>query len=102
MKYIFRPLKELEVKHLDVLSSLDYYQTNENARDYHYLLVYVVDDYLESSHIISFPHVLTDCRKGSILGKAKRNDYTSINIIEEFLIHLLISNEAATHYLRNL
>ena len=102
MKYIFRPLKELEVKHLDVLSSLGYIQTNKNARNFHYMLAYVDEVLTDSEIIMSFPHILTDCRKDSILGIAKRNDYTSINIIEEFLTHLLISNEAATHYLHNI
>ena len=102
MKYIFRPLKELEVKHLDVLYSMGYIQTNKNARNFHYMLAYVDEVFTDSEIIMSFPHLHTVCNRDSILDIAKRNDYTPIATIEEFLTYLVISREAATHYLHNL
>ena len=102
MKYIFRPLRDLEDRHIDALYSMGYTRANKYAMDVHYLLAYVDELFTDLEIVMTFPHILTTCRKDSILGIAKRNDYTSINIIEEFLTHLLISNEAATHYLHNL
>ena len=112
MKYIFRPLKDLEDKYTDVLYSMGYIQANRNAKDIHYLLAYVDNNSLSyeaikslrtnSETIMTFPHIHTTCDKDSILGIAKRNDYTPIATIEEFLTYLVISREAATQYLHNL
>ena len=102
MKYIFIPLKDLEDKHTDALYSMGYIQANKNAKNFHYLLAYVDKLFTDSEIILSFPHVLTTCNKDSILGIAKRNDYTPIATIEEFLTYLVISREAATQYLHNL
>lgn len=102
MKYIFRPLRDLEDSHSNTLYSMGYIQANKNAKNFHYILAYVDEVFTDSEIILSFPHVLTTCNRDSILGIAKRNNYTPIATIEEFLTYLVISREAATQYLHNL
>lgn len=102
MKYIFRPLRDLEDSHSNTLYSMGYIQANKNARNFHYMLAYVDEVFTDSEIIMSFPHLHTVCNRDSILGIAKRNDYTPIATIEEFLTYLVISREAATQYLHNL
>lgn len=102
MKYIFRPLRDLEDRHIDALASMGYTRANKYAMDVHYLLAYVDELFTDLEIVMTFPHILTTCDKDSILGIAKRNDYTPIATIEEFLTYFVISREAATQYLHNL